>query len=104
MKFRKNTTKQGTVRYVVFKEAGDWYAAALEFNIVESGSTAQEAMLLLFEAIQGYVEIARKIKVRPYVLNQKPDAEYEQMWKNIQNNKLSANKQEVYTAGQLALA
>ena len=103
MKRRKNTTKQGAVRYVVFREAGEWYAAALEFNIVENGSTPQEAMLLLFDAIQGYVEVARKIKVRPYVLNQKTDSEYEDLWKTAYEKK-QVSKQEVFTVGQLALA
>jgi len=76
----KNTLQKGSVRILVFKEAGTWYAAALEFNIIETGDTPQEAMLLLFEAVQGYLESAKKIKARPHILNQSVDREYEEMW------------------------
>jgi len=96
MKKYKNTLQKGSVRYIVFKEDGVWYAAGLEFNIVEEGSTPQEAMLLLFEALSGYVESAKKISI----LNQKSDSEYEQMWENIENNKLEQTKK-VFTSGQL---
>lgn len=80
MKYR-NTIRKGSVRILVFHEADTWYAAALEFNIVESGDTPQEAMLLIFEAVQGYVESAKKIKARPRILNQSPDGEYEIKWR-----------------------
>jgi len=83
----KNTLQKGTVRYIVFREGSMWYGAGLEFNIVEAGDTPQEAMLLLFEAIRGYVESARKIKARPFILNQKPDLEYEEMWHSFEECK-----------------
>lgn len=76
----KNTLQKGSVRYIVFREDDAWYAAGLEFNIVESGDTPEEAMILLFEALRGYVEAARKIKARPHLLNQKTDPEYERLW------------------------
>jgi len=87
MRKYKNTLQKGSVRYVVFKENGIWYAAGLEFNIVESGDTPQEAILLLFEALSGYVESAKKIKSRPNILNQTTDDEYETMWQNSQKDK-----------------
>ncbi len=107
----KNTLEKGSIRYIVFREQNIWYAVGLEFNIVESGTTPQEALLLLFEALEGYVETARKIKIRPHVLNQKPDIEYEQLWSYLHNQKLEkgvpqsnfANK-EIFTVGQFALA
>src|SRR6185503_18756927 len=103
MKRPVNTTKKCNVRYVAFKEGANWYAAGLELNLVEAGSTPQEALLLLFEAIQGYVETSRKIKVRPYVLNQKPDAEYELLWNSLASKKQASPKgREVYTIGQMA--
>lgn len=77
----KNTLKKGSVRYIVFCEDEVWYAVGLEFNIVESGDTPQEALLLLFDALAGYVDSAKKIKARPNILNQKTDPEYEAMWK-----------------------
>lgn len=99
----KNTLQKGSVRYIVFREGKTWYGAGLEFNIVESGDTPQEAMLLLFEAIRGYVESARKIKARPYILNQNPDAEYERMWESsMEHKRISANN--VFTAGSFNIA
>jgi hypothetical protein len=107
----KNSLQKGSVRYVVFREQGTWYAAGLEFNIVESGTTSQEALLLLFEAMEGYLEIARKVKVRPHVLNQVVDREYETMWTNFNSQKYqratktsSAAHKEIFAIGQFALA
>lgn len=77
----KNTLQRGSVRILVFRDTNAWYAAALEFNIVETGDTPQEAMLLLFEAVQGYLESAKKIKARPHILNQSVDPEYEERWR-----------------------
>ncbi len=77
-----NTTQKGTVRYIVFKEKGTWYATALEFNIVESGPDPRIALINLFDAIEGYVVSARKAKgfrINP-LLNQKTDPEYEKLW------------------------
>ena len=36
MRKYKNTLQKGSVRYIVFKENDVWYAAGLEFNVVES--------------------------------------------------------------------
>ena len=102
MKKYKNSLQKGSVRYIVFKEDAIWYAAGLEFNVVDSGDTPQEAILLLFEAISGYVEAAKKIKSRPNILNQKVDPEYEQLWQNIQDRKLPQTKK-VYTSGEFNL-
>ena len=96
----KNTLQKGSVRYFVFEEGGVWYAAGLEFNIVEEGSTPQEALILLFEALHGYVESAKKIKARPNILNQKTDPEYEAMWTNRHTEK---EKHKLFTFGELNL-
>jgi hypothetical protein len=95
----RNTLQKGSVRYIVFKEAAAWYAVGLEFNIVESGTSPQEALLLLFEALQGYVESARKMKARPNILNQKTDPEYESMWKALQERRALPSLS-VFTFGQ----
>ncbi|MCX6718257.1 MAG: hypothetical protein NTY81_01475 [Candidatus Staskawiczbacteria bacterium] len=79
----KNTLKKGSVRYVIFKEADTWYGVALEFNIVEEGKDPLKVMSSLFEAIQGYVETAQKLKLRPMPLNQKPDTEYQKLWEKL---------------------
>ena len=79
----QNTLQKGVVRHIVFKEDGIWYAVGLEFNIVESGSTPQEAFFLLLQAMRGYVEAARKVKTRPNILNQRSDPEYEALWAQL---------------------
>ena len=99
----KNTLQRGSVRYIVFKEGGEWYAAGLEFNIVECGSTPQEAMLLLFDALQGYVESAKKVGALPTILNQKTDGEYENMWKTRAETNRSLSKP-IFAFGQLNIA
>ncbi len=96
-----NTLQKGSVRYIVFREDDAWYAAGLEFNIVESGDTPQEAMLLLFEALTGYLESARKMKMRPSILNQQTDAEYEQMWSQIE--KKQEPRKPVFASGELSI-
>lgn len=98
----KNTLEKGSVRYVVFKEDEDWYAVGLEFNIVETGTTPQEALLLLFEALQGYVETAQKVKARPAVLNQKVDPEYEEIFEQSRTAK-KKKKKEVFAIGEYSL-
>ncbi len=101
----KNTTKSGSVRYIIFKEDDTWYGVALEFNIVEEGDNPLEVMASLFQAIQGYVETAKKIKMRPMPLNQIPDKEYQILWDKLEKNKLEKNskQEEVYTFGYNSL-
>lgn len=95
----KNTLQKGSVRVLVFHEERMWYAVALEFNIVEAGDTPQEAMVLLFEAVQGYVESAKKIKARPVILNQRVDKEYDTKWdENVESKTQSAS---VFFAGRM---
>lgn len=105
----KNTLQKGSIRYIVFKEDLTWYAVGLEFNIVESGDDPREVLLLLFEAIQGYVKSAHKIKSRPQLLNQKTDEEYEQLWHRLvqrsEGRQTEPIKTPVYTFGRtLAIA
>lgn len=102
MRKYKNTLQKGSVWYIVFKEDSAWYAAGLEFNVIETGDSPEEAILLLFEAISGYVKAAKKIKSRPNILNQKVDPEYEQLWQNIQDRK-SPQTKKVYTSGEFNL-
>lgn len=100
----KNTLQKGSVRFIIFREGDTWYGTCLEFNIVESGDTPQEAMILLFEAAQGYLESAKKIKARPSILNQKSDTEYEDMWTDLQEAKKQNKRLEsVYTYGQMMI-
>lgn len=97
----KNTLQKGSVRYIIFKEGGTWYGVALEFNIVEEGDNPVEVMASLFEAIKGYVETARKVKIRPHPLNQKPDLEYEELWNELEKRetKRTTKPKEVYSFG-----
>ncbi|MDP3769349.1 MAG: hypothetical protein Q8R40_00200 [bacterium] len=86
MKKFKNTIQKGEVRLIVFRERNTWYGVALEFNIVEEGEQPQEVLLRLMQAVEGYLESAKKIKARPHVLNQKPDLEYEELWKKLEQS------------------
>lgn len=95
----KNTLQKGSVRILVFREGDAWYAAGLEFNIVEAGTTPQEAMLLALEAVQGYVESAKKIKARPHILNQVVDSEYETRWQKAVESK--QQDKSVFFAGRM---
>ncbi|MHB8661016.1 MAG: hypothetical protein ACYC75_03770 [Minisyncoccota bacterium] len=76
----KNTQKSGKVRNVIFQENGEWFGAALEFNIVETGDSPQEVFLLLDNAIKGYVESVNKNKLSISILNQEVDPGYESLW------------------------
>lgn len=81
-----------------------WYGAGLEFNIVESGDTPQEAFFLLLEATRGYLKSAKKSKARVApILNQKADPEYEQMWQELQAKKEKQDQQpsNVFSFGRL---
>jgi len=102
MRQYKNTLQRGTIRYLIFKEGDVWYATGLEFNIVESGNSVQEAILLLFEALAGYVEAARRIKARPNILNQKSDTEYEEMWQKRREEKFSQSRK-IFSSGELSI-
>ena len=75
-----NTSRSGSVRNVIFQENGEWFGVALEFNIVETGDSPQEVMMLLDSAIKGYVESADKSSLSISVLNQDIDPEYESLW------------------------
>ena len=95
-----NSLHKGQVRYIVFKDSGTWYAAGLEFNIVESGDSPLIALNNLFEALQGYVESCRKIKgSRLSPLNQKPDKEYEKLWKIANSKKPVKSPYQISTFG-----
>lgn len=110
MKAFKNTLQKGSVRYVVFKEKDTFFGVAIEFNVIVEAATQIEAIVLLNEAIQGYLESARKFKLRPHVLNQAVDSEYEQMWQSVQHKDagkhiLRATKSPfVLSSGQFNLA
>jgi len=94
----KNLAKNN-IRCIVFREGKIWYGTALELNIVESGDTAREAMLLLFEAIVGYLESAEKINGSS-VLNQEADPEYERMWQSLASEKKIPSK-EIFFFGNI---
>jgi len=102
----KNTTKKGSVRYVIFKQGPKWFGVALEFNIVETGDDPQEVTFLLFEAIQGYVESLKKVKglLDFSALNQKPDKEYENIWELARSGKPVPSPIKVDSVGQKILA
>ncbi len=91
-----NTPQKGQIRSIIFKEGDTWYGVALEFNIVEEGDDPREVMVMLDEAIRGYVESAKQARLGSSVLNQEVDPEYEQMWQNLQQNKAVKSPIQVY--------
>lgn len=95
----KNTLNKGSIRCIIFKEDDTWYGVGLEFNLVEQGEDPLEVMASLYQAIQGYVETARKYKMRLFALNQKPDEEYEKLWNNLESGKKIASDKQVYQFG-----
>jgi len=98
-----NNQGQKSVRYIVFKEEGSWHAVALEFNIVESGDDPREVLIMLFEAIKGYIDSAIKNNI-PEVLNQKPAEEYENLWKKLSKHEPVPSPFSVFTHGETNLA
>lgn len=105
MKTFYNTAQKGSVRFIVFKEKDTWYAAALEFNIVESAENPQLALFRILEAIKGYVESFKKIKgARPYTLNQKASDEYENLWNKLRYKKPIKSPYTIYSFGEQNLA
>ncbi len=92
-----NTTREGSVRCIVFKDDDTWYGVALEFNIVVEADDSDVVMFDLQEAIRGYVGSLRKARVATKfeALNQKSDEEYEQMWQNLQAAKPTPSPHQV---------
>ncbi|MDO8408388.1 MAG: hypothetical protein Q7S95_04155 [bacterium] len=96
----KNTPHKGQVRNVIFKDGAAFYGAALEFNIVEVADSPQEAILLLDEAMKGYVEAAGKYKLSIAVLNQSVDPEYLALWNAGRKGTATAGRQVYSTSSQ----
>ncbi|MDP2651946.1 MAG: hypothetical protein Q8O94_02330 [bacterium] len=103
MKYR-NTLKKGSVRNIIFREGKTWFGVALEFNIVETGDDAQEVMVLLEEAMRGYLASARKGKLNPIILNQTSDQEYEKLWRGRDNPKLIPSPIQIHTFSERTFA
>lgn len=59
-------------------------------------------MLLLFEALKGYLESAQKMKARPTILNQTTDPEYEKMW--LQREQRKETSRPIYTSGEVNIS
>lgn len=97
-----NTRHNGSVRSIIFQNKGEWFGAALEFNIVETGSSPEEVSVLLDEAIKGYVEAAHKSKLSSHVLNQEVDPEYEALWE-AGNSENKEEQGKVYKASRQPL-
>jgi predicted RNase H-like HicB family nuclease len=95
-----NTYEKGSVRTIIFKEGNMWVGVALEFNIVETGDDPREVFLMLDEAIRGYIISAKKSKIRPSILNQVSDKEYENLWKNLNSSKPIKSPYEIYSFGE----
>ncbi len=83
-----NTPTKGIFRHIVFKDGDTWYAVALEFNIVESSDDPKLAFFNLLQAVDGYIQSAKKIKGSRFnSLNQTPNPEYEKLWSILHSPK-----------------
>ncbi len=100
----RNTLQKGSVRTIIFREGKTWFGVALEFNIVETGDDAQEVMILLEEAVRGYLASARKAKLSTAVLNQTPDPEYAQLWRGRENPALIPSPIQIHTFSERTFA
>jgi hypothetical protein len=99
-----NTPSKGRFRYIVFKDRDTWYSVALEFNIVESGDDPKLSFFNLLQAVNGYIQSAKKIRgSRFQSLNQIADQEYEIMWKNLQSPKPIKSPYQINMYGVSAL-
>jgi len=85
----KNTLQKGRIRYIIFRDRKEdvWFGVGLEFNIIEEGEDPMVVMNSLLEATKGYLEAAKKMKLRPIILNQKSEKEYEELWKRLESGK-----------------
>jgi predicted RNase H-like HicB family nuclease len=92
-----NTPHTGSVRNIIFREGNEWFGVALEFNIVETGDSPQEVMVLLDSAIKGYVEAADRANLSIGVLNQAVDPEYEALWNQNTNIPHQKTDKEIYS-------
>ncbi len=99
-----NTYQKGSVRTIIFKDKDIWVGVALEFNIVETGDDPREVFLMLDEAIRGYVVSAKKAKIRPHILNQVSDMEYENLWKKLNSPKPMKSPYQIYSFGERVLS
>ena len=97
----RNTYHNGQIRNIIFKEGDTWYGVALESNIVESGSDPREVMLLLDEAMRGYIKTASKTKLSEVVLSQKTDPEYEKLWTMIESKKPIKSPFKIYSSASV---
>ena len=94
----KDTKKNTSVRYIIFKEDSVWHGVALEFNLVKDASNPVEAMFALFNAIEGYASPTKSLQPDSISLNQKTEEEYENMWNILQSEK-GLKRQEIYAFG-----
>ena len=99
-----NTYEKGSVRTIIFKDRDVWVGVALEFNIVETGDDPREVFLMFDEAIHGYIISAKKSRIRPTVLNQVSDKEYENLWKNLNSPKPVKSPYQIYSFGERVIS
>ena len=99
-----NSYQKGSVRCIIFKEGETWFGTALEFNIVETGDDPREVMVLLDEAIRGYIASGKKARFRDHILNQEADPEYEQLWLGRDNPNLIPSPIQVHSYSQRSLS
>lgn len=71
-------------RYVVFKEAKEWYAVVLEVNIYVVAKNASDAFEELHGAVHGYVDCVIRNKPSLENINQ-TQPRHEKSWKRLRS-------------------
>ena len=59
---------------------------------------------MLDEAIRGYLKSAKKAGLRPHILNQKSNSEYETLWKLLESKKPIPSPIKIHSFGERNLA
>ena len=100
----ENSLTKGTVRTLIFKEGKTWSGVARECNIAQTADEPREAVVLLDEAVRGYIVSAKKTRLTANVLNQDPEPEYEKLWRTLESRKKIPSPIKVYSFGEQVLS
>ncbi|KKR61375.1 hypothetical protein A2643_02985 [Candidatus Nomurabacteria bacterium RIFCSPHIGHO2_01_FULL_39_220] len=85
----KNTKKEGTIEFLVYKEGKTFVGVCLTFDIVEEGKNPEKLMESIQEAAQGHLEVVREKNMSDDLLNRYAPKEYWNIYYKIIGDILS---------------
>src|SRR3989344_1717299 len=89
----KNTKKEGTIEFLVYKEGKTFVGVCLTFDIVEEGNNGDKLMESIQEAAQGHLEVVREKKMSDDLLNRYAPVEYwEKYFETIKKTQTASMK------------